>query len=125
MVMSIIGSLSKLHQESEKIEEYLEHVQLYFKANGIKEEKQVAVLLTVIGSATYALLSSLLVLAKKCFSSWQRLFISNLIRSPLSLMSGFTSTNVIKHQGNLLDNTRQSCTVWQPTVILAIFWTRL
>ena len=42
--MSIIGLLSELHQESEKIEEYLERVQLYFEVNGIKEEKQDAVL---------------------------------------------------------------------------------
>ena len=73
MATSIIGSLSEFHQGSEKIEEYLERVQLYFEANGIKEEKQVAVLLTVIGSATYALLSSLLAPAKPRDKTFQQL----------------------------------------------------
>ena len=73
MATSIIGSLSEFHQESEKIEEYLERVQLYFEANGIKEEKQVAVLLTVIGSTTYALLSSLLAPAKPRDKTLQQL----------------------------------------------------
>ena len=60
MAANIIGSLSAFQPENERIEEYLERVQLYFDANGIQEDKQVAVLLTVIGSGTYALLSSLL-----------------------------------------------------------------
>jgi len=34
-------------------------MQLFFKANGINEDKQVPVLLTVIGSTTYDLLSDL------------------------------------------------------------------
>ena len=37
----------------------MEHMQLFFEANGIKEDKQVLVLLTVIGSTTYDLLSNL------------------------------------------------------------------
>jgi len=48
MATNIIGSLSTFQPENEKIEEYLGHVQLYFDVNGIKEDKQVAVLLTVI-----------------------------------------------------------------------------
>ena len=35
-----------------KIEAYLERVQLFFDVNGIKDDKQAAVLLTVIGSST-------------------------------------------------------------------------
>lgn len=35
--------------ENESISEYLEHVELYFMANEIKEERQVSVLLSVIG----------------------------------------------------------------------------
>ena len=39
---------------------YLEWVQMFFAANGVKTEKQVPVLLSVIGAKTYALLSNLL-----------------------------------------------------------------
>ena len=64
MATNTIGSLAEFKPESEKIEAYLERVQLFFDANGIKDDKKVAVLLTVIGSTTYALLSSLLAPAK-------------------------------------------------------------
>ena len=39
---------------------YLEHVELFFAANGIKDEKKVAVFLSVIGPKNYALLRDLL-----------------------------------------------------------------
>ena len=38
---------------------YLERVQLFFEVNGIDKDKQVPVVLTVIGSTNYALLSNL------------------------------------------------------------------
>ena len=60
MATSTIGSLTGFKPDSEKIEAYLERVQLFFAANGIEDDKKVLVLLTVIGSPTYALLSSLL-----------------------------------------------------------------
>ena len=60
MATTTIGTLTEFKPESKKIEAYLERVQLFFDANTIEEDKQVAVLLTVIGSSTYALLTSLL-----------------------------------------------------------------
>jgi len=69
----MIGSSIAFQPENEKIEEYLKCVRLYFDTNRIKDEKQVAVLLTVIGSGTYALLSSLLVLTKPCSKSFKGL----------------------------------------------------
>ena len=59
MASNTIGSIAEFNSENEKIVAYLEHVQLFFEANGIKEDKQVPVFLTVIGSTTYALLSNL------------------------------------------------------------------
>ena len=50
MATSTVGSLTELKPDGEWIEAYLEHVQLFFNANGIKDNKQVTVLLTVIGS---------------------------------------------------------------------------
>ena len=52
MATTTIGTLTEFKPESEKIKAYLERVQLFFDANTIAEDKQVAVLLTVIGSST-------------------------------------------------------------------------
>ena len=60
MASNTIGCITEFNSENEKIVAYLKCVQLFFTANGIREEKQVPVLLTVIGSTTYALLSNLL-----------------------------------------------------------------
>ena len=54
--MATIGKLSKFQPEKERISAYLERVQMFFEANDIAAEKQVAVLLTAIGVETYALL---------------------------------------------------------------------
>jgi len=59
MATNTIGNITEFKPESEKIEAYLERVQLFFEANGIKEDKQVPVLLAVIGSTTYNRLSDL------------------------------------------------------------------
>lgn len=54
MAAIIIDSLlSTFQPENEKVKEYLKHVQLYYGTNWIKEEKQVAILLMVIGSRIY------------------------------------------------------------------------
>ena len=73
MATSTVGSLAEFKPDSERIEAYLERVQLFFDANGIKDDKQVAILLTVIGSNIYALLSSLLAPTKPREKSFQEL----------------------------------------------------
>ena len=55
------GTLKEFQPESDAIKAYyLERVELYFTANSVDEDKQVPILLSAIGSATYALLSDLL-----------------------------------------------------------------
>ena len=58
--MVTIGQLPAFQADNEQITDYLEQVQLFYEANGIKEGKRVPVLLTAIGGKTYALLSNLL-----------------------------------------------------------------
>ena len=58
--MVTIGQLKEFAPDNGKATEYLERVELYFIANGIADDKKVAVLLTAIGRKTYALLSRLL-----------------------------------------------------------------
>ena len=53
------GSLSEFNPENDRIASYLERASLYFTANDVAREKQVAVLLSSIGPSTYALLSDL------------------------------------------------------------------
>ena len=55
-----IGILPEFSSEKEKITAYLGRVELFFKANGIEDNKPVPVLLTAIGGETCALLRSLL-----------------------------------------------------------------
>jgi len=73
MASNTIGSLSTFEPINESIEAYLECVQLYFDTNGIDDNERVAVLLTVIGSDTYALLRNLLVSIKPHEKSFREL----------------------------------------------------
>ena len=68
-----MGSITEFNSGNEKIGAYLERVQLFFEANGIKDDKQVPVFLTVIGSTTYALLSNLVSPDKPKEKSFQQL----------------------------------------------------
>ena len=55
--MSVIGKLQEFKPETERFSTYVERLKLYFDANGVSEDKKVAVFLTVIGPKNYALLS--------------------------------------------------------------------
>ena len=46
------GTLNEFRPDNESIKNYLERVQLYFTANGVDAGKQVAILLSSIGSIT-------------------------------------------------------------------------
>ena len=59
MARSTFGQLQEFQPESETIATYLECASLYFQANSIAEEKQVAVFLSVIGVKNYSLPRSL------------------------------------------------------------------
>ena len=49
MAGAAVGRLEVFNEDNESITQYLERVELYFEANGIKAEKQRAVFLSVIG----------------------------------------------------------------------------
>ena len=53
------GCIREFHPESDSIKSYLERAQLYFAANDVAADKQVAVLLSSIGAPTYSLISDL------------------------------------------------------------------
>ena len=53
------GQLLEFDVENESVTAYLERAELYFQANDVAEDKQVAVLLSNIGAKTYGLLRSL------------------------------------------------------------------
>ena len=58
--MSIIGQLREFDRTKESFEAYIERLENFMKANGVKSENQVAILLTAIGPETYGLLRNLL-----------------------------------------------------------------
>ena len=62
--MAIYGKLSEFQPETESIAAYLERVEVFYKANSIAEDKQVAVFLSVVGGKTFSLLRDLLAPAK-------------------------------------------------------------
>jgi len=58
-VMTSFGKIDVFQPEAEEFSAYLERVELYFEANGIKEDKQVPVFLSLLGAKTYSLLRTL------------------------------------------------------------------
>ena len=56
---STVGHMQEYRPENELFSSYLERIKLFFIANDIKDEKKVAVFLSLIGSKTYSLLKSL------------------------------------------------------------------
>ena len=58
--MATFRKLEESQTENEKISSYLERVELFFSVNNVAKEKQVAVLLSIIGAKTYSLFSDLL-----------------------------------------------------------------
>ena len=59
MATTRYGQLQEFDVENESITAYLERAELYFQANDVADEKQVAVLLSNIGAKTYGLLRNL------------------------------------------------------------------
>ncbi len=58
--MTTIGKIEEFRPDTERFSAYLERVELFFVANDIPAEKKSAVLLSVVGGATYSLLRNLL-----------------------------------------------------------------
>ena len=58
--MATYGKLREFQPDTERIEAYLDRVEVFYQANDIGEDKQVAVFLSVIGGKTFSLLRDLL-----------------------------------------------------------------
>ena len=54
-MMTTFGTPKEFERDNKKISAYLEHVELYFAANEIRE-RQVPIFLSVIGAKAYSLL---------------------------------------------------------------------
>ena len=82
-----LGQLSAFQQDSDTISAYLEHVQIFFNANGIEEDKQkVSIFLNAVGAQTYALLRDLLSPTKpadKTFAELQKALTDHFEPKPL------------------------------------------
>ena len=60
VLTTAIGSIAAFQPESERIESYLERVELYMTANNFPEGRKVAALLSIVGGTAYEILRSLL-----------------------------------------------------------------
>ena len=70
----VLGSLGEFDPRSDSIiSSYLERMQIYFEVNSIKEDRKVAVLLTVVGVKTYETLQNLLLPACPRDNSYNKL----------------------------------------------------
>ena len=59
MATAHLGTITAFNPTDEPITSYLERVQLFFAANSVDEDKQVATFLSTVGPATYAVLRDL------------------------------------------------------------------
>ena len=57
---TVYGQLSEFQPELESVKAYIERVKIFFLANEIEENKQLAVFLSTVGSKTYSLLRNLM-----------------------------------------------------------------
>ena len=56
--MAVVGQMQEFKPETEKFSTYVERVMLYFKANKVANDSEVAVFLTVVGPKCYSILSN-------------------------------------------------------------------
>ena len=91
--MAKIGQLEAFQPDNERMLVCLEWVQMFFAANSVKTEKQVLVLLSVIGAKTYyTLLSDLLFpekLSEKTFRELQEVLLTHYKPKPLVIVERF------------------------------------
>ena len=91
-----IGQLREFDRSKESFEAYIERLENFMKANGVKSENQVAVLLTAIGPETYGLLRNLLTPEKLDARSCEELveiLNSHLHPKPLVIAERFSFLN--------------------------------
>ena len=62
--MTSFGKIGEISPDKETISNYLEHVEIFFQANGIDNEKKVPVFLSIAGRDIYVLLQNLLLPVK-------------------------------------------------------------
>lgn len=93
--MATIRQLEVFQPDNKRMSAYLERVQIFFAANGVKVEKQVPVLLSVIGTKPYALLSGLLFPRKpseKTFCELQKVVLMHYEPKPLVIAERLLSS---------------------------------
>eukprot|EP00731_Ephydatia_muelleri_P017067 Em0010g165a len=90
--MATIGQLSEFQPENEKASAYLERVKLFLLANSVGDDKQVAVLLTVIGARHFSLLKDLFLpedVKAKSFEQISKVLVEHFEPKPLVIAERF------------------------------------
>ena len=63
--MVTVGKIKEFNPQTESFSTYVDRLQLYFKANGVSEDKEVAMFLTVIGPINYSIINDAVVAPEK------------------------------------------------------------
>ncbi|XP_048578018.1 uncharacterized protein K02A2.6-like [Nematostella vectensis] len=98
--MSVIGQLREFDRQKESFEAYIERLENFMKANGVRKENEVAVLLTAIGPETYGLLRNLLTPEKpdtKTYKDLVDILSGHLHPKPLVIAERFNFHNRFRH----------------------------
>ena len=121
--MATLGHIGKFDPVEESISVYLECMKLFFAANGIKDEKQVAVLLLVIEPKIYALLHDLLAPEKpqdKSVAALSETLRKHFQPKHVMIAEHFCSTGETKAVASHRQIISRSLTTYNTLLILAI-----
>ena len=55
--MATVGKIKEFNPQTEPFSTYVDRLQLHFEANGVSEDKKVAMFLTVIGPKNYSIIN--------------------------------------------------------------------
>ena len=69
----IIGAMDKFNPDTDDWSAYVERLDSFFLANEIKDEKKVALLVTVLGTKSYSLLRNIIAPAKPVDKTYEQL----------------------------------------------------
>ena len=91
--MTSFGKIDVFQPEVEEFSAYLERIELYFVANGIADDKQVPVFLSLLGAKTYSLLRTLVAPSaprEKPFKDLAKLLKNHFEPKPLVIAERYT-----------------------------------
>ena len=111
-----LGTLNEFNSSAEPITVYLERVELYFSANSVAVNKQVATFLSVVGATVYSTLRDLFAPDSVKDKTLNEIFDhlkSHFEPKRTTIVEQYHFHNVIRLQGRLSLTTKLPSEIWQ------------